>query len=47
LIEVKVSTGIFAVGFLIFTFITKIAIAIIFEDFNIQTLRREKRTPAQ
>jgi Ni/Fe-hydrogenase subunit HybB-like protein len=47
LIEVKVSTGIFAVGFLIFTFITKIAIAIIFENFNIQTLRRKKRTPAQ
>jgi len=45
LIELKVSTGIFAIGFLIFTFITKIAIAIIFEDFNIETLRRKKPSP--
>jgi Ni/Fe-hydrogenase subunit HybB-like protein len=45
LIELKISTGIFAVGFLIFSFITKIAIAIIFEDFNIETLRRKKPSP--
>ncbi len=45
-IELKVSMGIFAIGFLIFTFITKIAIAIIFEDFNIETLRRKKPSPA-
>lgn len=46
LVEIKVSMGIFAVGFLIFTFMTKIAIAIIFEDFNIETLRRKKPSPA-
>jgi molybdopterin-containing oxidoreductase family membrane subunit len=45
LVEIKVSMGIFAVGFLIFTFMTKIAIAIIFEDFNIGTLRRKKPAP--
>lgn len=45
LVELKVSMGIFAIGFLIFTFITKIAIAIIFEDFNIGTLRRKKPSP--
>jgi molybdopterin-containing oxidoreductase family membrane subunit len=45
LIEIKVSTGIFAIGFLIFTLITKIAIAIIFEDFSIESLRRRKPAP--
>ncbi|HUU51927.1 MAG TPA: NrfD/PsrC family molybdoenzyme membrane anchor subunit [Candidatus Heimdallarchaeota archaeon] len=42
LVELKVSMGIFAIGFLIFTFITKIAIAIIFEDFNIESLKRKQ-----
>ncbi len=42
LVELRVSMGIFAIGFLIFTFITKIAIAIIFEDFNIETIRKQK-----
>ncbi|MGD8538403.1 MAG: polysulfide reductase NrfD [Candidatus Aminicenantes bacterium] len=45
-VEIKVSMGIFAVGFLIFTFMTKIAIAIIFEDFNIDSLRRKKLSSA-
>lgn len=45
LVELKVSMGIFAIGFLIFTFITKIAIAIIFEDFNIESLKRKKPSP--
>ncbi len=45
LVELRVSMGIFAIGFLIFTLITKIAIAIIFEDFNIETLRRKKPAP--
>jgi molybdopterin-containing oxidoreductase family membrane subunit len=45
-IEVKISMGIFAIGFLIFTFMTKIAIAIIFEDFNVETLRRKKPSPS-
>lgn len=46
LVEIKVSMGIFAIGFLIFTFMTKIAIAIIFDDFNIETLRRKKFSPS-
>lgn len=42
MIEIKVSTAIFAIGFLIFTIITKIAIAINFEGFNIETLKKKK-----
>ncbi len=45
LIELKISTGIFAVGFLIFTLLTKIAIAIIFEGFNIDSIRKRKAVP--
>jgi len=41
MIEIKVSTAIFAIGFLIFTVITKIAIAINFEGFNIDTLKKK------
>jgi Ni/Fe-hydrogenase subunit HybB-like protein len=41
MIEIKVSTAIFAIGFLIFTIITKIAIAINFEGFNIETLKKK------
>ena len=41
LIELKISAGIFAIGFLIFTLMTKIAIAIIFEGFNIHSLKRK------
>jgi len=40
--EVKIAMGIFAIGFLIFTLMAKIAIAINFENFNIDTLRRKK-----
>ena len=47
LVELKVSMGIFAVGFLIFTLITKIAIAIIFEDFNIESITRKKSSPSK
>lgn len=42
MIEIKVSTAIFAIGFLIFTIITKIAIAINFEGFNIDSLKKRK-----
>jgi len=45
MVELKISMGIFAIGFLIFTLMTKIAIAITFEDFNIETLRRKKPSP--
>ncbi len=41
--ELKISAAIFAIGFLIFTLMTKIAIAIVFEDFSIESLRRKKR----
>jgi len=43
IIEIKISAAIFAIGFLIFTLMTKIAIAIVFEDFTIESLRRKKR----
>jgi len=36
--EIRVSVAIFAIGFLIFTLLTKIAIAIVYENFNIDTL---------
>jgi Ni/Fe-hydrogenase subunit HybB-like protein len=42
LAEIKISMAIFAVGFLIFTLMTKIAIAIIFENFNIDLIRKKK-----
>jgi molybdopterin-containing oxidoreductase family membrane subunit len=41
--EIKISAAIFAIGFLIFTLMTKIAIAIVFEDFSIDSLRKKKR----
>ena len=44
--EIKIATAIFAIGFLIFTLMTKIAIAIVFEDFSIESLRRKKQKPA-
>ncbi|MGB3861442.1 MAG: NrfD/PsrC family molybdoenzyme membrane anchor subunit [Candidatus Aminicenantaceae bacterium] len=40
--ELKISMAIFAIGFLIFTVMTKIAIAIIFEDFSIDMIRKKK-----
>lgn len=43
LVEIKIAVGIFAIGFLIFTLMTKIAIAIVFEDFSIESLRKKKR----
>ncbi len=43
LAEIKIAMAIFAIGFLIFTLMTKIAIAIVFEDFSIESLRRKKR----
>ena len=44
LIEIKIAVAIFSIGFLIFTLLTKIAIAINFEGFNIDTLKRRKVT---
>ncbi len=47
LIEIKIAVAIFSIGFLIFTLLTKIAIAINFEGFNIDSLKRKKVTSAQ
>ena len=47
LTEIKIAMGIFSLGFLIFTLMTKIAIAINFEGFNIDTLRRKRTSPAR
>jgi Ni/Fe-hydrogenase subunit HybB-like protein len=46
LAELKISVAIFAIGFLIFTLMTKIAIAIIFEGFSIESLKKKKRIAA-
>lgn len=40
--EFRISVGIFAVGFLIFTLLTKVAVAIIFEGFSIDRLKGKK-----
>jgi hypothetical protein len=37
---------IFSIGFLLFTFLSKIAIAIVFEDYNIDSITpKNKRLP--
>jgi Ni/Fe-hydrogenase subunit HybB-like protein len=41
--EIRTSAMIFAFGFLLFTFLTKIAIAIIFEDYSINSLHRKEK----
>ncbi|MFC2156315.1 sulfate reduction electron transfer complex DsrMKJOP subunit DsrP [Acidobacteriota bacterium] len=46
MIEIKVSVLVFSIGFLIFTLLTKLAIAIIFENFNIDTLKKKKTLPS-
>ena len=38
--EVRVAAAIFSTGFLIFTLLTKVAVAIIFEGFNIDSLKK-------
>ena len=40
--EVRTTVMIFSAGFLLFTFMLKIAIAIIFEDYNINRFRQSK-----
>ncbi len=40
--EVRVAAGIFSAGFLLFTFMVKVAIAIIFEGFDIDTYEKLK-----
>ena len=42
--EIRIASMIFSMGFLLFTFLSKIAIAIVFEDYNIDSLiKREIR----
>ncbi|TAL72508.1 MAG: menaquinol oxidoreductase, partial [Bacteroidetes bacterium] len=40
--EIRTAVMIFSIGFLLFTFVTKIAIAIVFEDYNIDSLNTKK-----
>jgi molybdopterin-containing oxidoreductase family membrane subunit len=42
LTEIRTSVAIFSVGFLIFTLLTKVAVAIVFEGFNIDHLKRQE-----
>jgi Ni/Fe-hydrogenase subunit HybB-like protein len=41
--EIKTAVMVFSLGFLLFTFLTKVAIAIIFDDYNIDVLNRQKK----
>lgn len=43
-IEIRTSALIFSLGALLFTFLVKIAIAIVFEDYNIDSIKRNKKT---
>jgi Ni/Fe-hydrogenase subunit HybB-like protein len=40
--EIRTAVMIFSIGFLLFTFVSKIAIAIVFEDYNIDSLKPQK-----
>lgn len=42
MVEIRTSTAIFALGFLIFTLMSKVAIAITFEGFNIDSIQKKK-----
>ena len=42
--EIRIASMIFSVGFLLFTFLSKIAIAIVFEDYTIDSLNKEKKS---
>jgi molybdopterin-containing oxidoreductase family membrane subunit len=41
--EIRTAAMIFSLGFLLFTFLVKVAIAIIFEDYNIDVLNRKRK----
>jgi len=43
--EIKTAVMVFSLGFLLFTFLSKIAIAIIFDDYNIDSLDKKMRLP--
>jgi molybdopterin-containing oxidoreductase family membrane subunit len=40
--EIRTAVMIFSLGFLLFTFLSKIAIAIVFDDYNIESLNSKK-----
>jgi molybdopterin-containing oxidoreductase family membrane subunit len=40
--EIKTAVMIFSLGFLLFTFLSKISIAIVFDNYNIASLTRQK-----
>lgn len=46
MIELRTSMMIFSFGFLIFTFMTKVAVEIIFKDLNINKIKSKKINPA-
>ncbi len=41
MVEIKTTVMIFSIGFLVFTLLTKIAIAIIFENLNIESIKKK------
>ncbi len=41
--EIRTAAMIFSLGFLLFTFLVKVAIAIVFEDYNIDVLNQKKK----
>lgn len=43
LTELRITIAIFSIGFLIFTLMTKVAVAIIFEDLNIDRLKKKRQ----
>src|SRR5665811_1862447 len=43
--EIRIAVMIFSLGFLLFTFLSKIAISIVFDDYNIDSINQNKRLP--
>ncbi len=43
MVEIQTTVMIFSIGFLVFTLLTKVAVAIIFEDLNIEALEKKRK----
>jgi Ni/Fe-hydrogenase subunit HybB-like protein len=43
MVEIRTAVMIFSIGFLLFTFVSKIAISIVFDDYNIDSLNPKKK----
>jgi molybdopterin-containing oxidoreductase family membrane subunit len=41
--EIKTAVMIFSIGFMLFTFVSKIAIAIVFDNYNIDSLKKKNK----